>query len=241
MIFFLLPAYNEEPNISAIIKEIKHFFKPEEHQIILINDGSTDKTAQIARDTDSKIKIISHQINKGLGTALKTGFDYILGIIAKNDVLITLDADNTHPIELSKALIESVKTNNSDIVIASRYCGSGKEIGLKYYRRIYSFLAGLIFSIFFKYPGLKDYTCGYRAYKGSFLIKLREKYGKNFITETGFPAGTEILLKSLQLKPFVTEIPLILRYDLKRGKSKMKVLKTILSYLKLIFKTKLIN
>src|SRR3989339_318808 len=238
MIYFLLPAYNENDNLSEIFKSIKSNFDPGTFKIILVNDGSTDGTGQTAANSGLPVTVISHAKNKGLGAALQTGFSHAFEVLKENDILVALDADNTHPIEITKSMVEKINGNNADIVIASRYCGGGEEKGLKYYRKIYSLFAGLMFTFFFKYKGLRDYTCGYRAYKGEFLMKLRQKFGAGLITETGFPAGTEILLRSLGLKPVIMEVPLILRYDLKKGKSKMKVFRTILAYLRLVYRIK---
>ncbi|MFN3966942.1 MAG: glycosyltransferase family 2 protein, partial [Endomicrobiia bacterium] len=173
----------------------------------------------------------------GLGKALKTGFEYILSNCSPQDIIITLDADNTHPIETSKKMVEKIQAG-ADIVIASRYCPGAGELGLGLIRKTLSKIASFVFSIFFAYPEVKDYTSGYRAYCARILLKMKNFYSENFITEIGFPAGTEILLKSFIFKPKIQENSLVLRYDLKRGKSKIKLLSTIFSYLKLILKLK---
>lgn len=240
MIYFLLPAYNEGKNIGSIIKGINVIFPAGEAGIILVNDGSTDDTEEAARSAGRNLLVLTHGKNLGLGNALKTGFKKVMEIIRPIDALITLDADNTHPLDIAAKMIDEL-SRGKDIVIASRYCEGGKEVGLSFLRKIGSLMVNNVFELFFSYPGLKEYTCGYRGYSGTFLVKLREKYGTELVTEPNFPAGTEILLKSILLKPSISEVPMVLRYDLKKGKSKMKIVQTLFAYMKLIAKIKSIN
>ena len=242
MIYFLLAAYNEQDNLYGVLSDIWENYRDRAFKIILVDDGSTDETSVIAKNSVSKFPdrliLIQHEKNSGLGAALKTGFDYLFKVIQPEDIIITLDADNTHPLENSKSMIEKLG-GETDIVVASRFCKGGKEIGLSVFRKFLSRIATQLFSVVFKYPGITDYTCGYRAYSGNFLLKLHNKFGNSLITQSGFAAGTEILLKSLSLKPVIAEVPLVLRYDLKKGKSKIKIFRTILAYLIVLFSLKL--
>jgi len=237
MIYFLLAAYNEQDNIAGVISDIGENYGDVPFKIILVDDGSTDETFAIAKNSALKfpgcLAVIRHEKNSGLGAALKTGFDYLFKVIQPDDIVLTLDADNTHPIYISKAMVEKTM-GGAGIVIASRFCKGGKEIGLSLFRKILSRLAARFFSVLFGYPGITDYTCGYRAYSGKLLQELHNVFDDRLITQTGFAAGTEILLKSLALKPKIEEVPLALRYDLKKGKSKIKIIKTAVAYLTLI-------
>jgi len=73
------------------------------------------------------------------------------------------------------------------------------------------------------------------------LIRLKESFGSNIITEKGFTATVELLLKCISINSDIYEVPLILRYDKKKGKSKIKILRTILQYIILIFRLKFSN
>lgn len=236
MIYFLLPAYNEEQNIGKILESIKKTFKNQNYKIVLVDDGSVDNTKKIAYrfSNEIPIDIIEHMSNLGLGKTLKDGFIHILNKIKDEDIIITMDADNTHPVELANKMIEKIREN--DIVIASRYVG-GREVGVNLLRKVLSKGANFLLKLFF-FNRIEDYTSGYRAYKGKFLKIVYQKYKENFIEENGFSSTAEILLKALNFKPKIFEVPLILRYDYKAGKSKMKILKNIFSYFKLIYKLK---
>lgn len=239
MIYILLPAFNESQGIKQVLQNISSQLSNQRHSIIVVNDGSTDNTLGILSELQSKfnLKIISHETNQGLGSAMKTGFQYVLPVITSNDVLIVMDADNTHPVDLIPKLIKTVE-RGKDIVIASRYAPGGKEIGLSNFRKVMSKTASVLLSLVFNVKNVTDYTSGYRAYSGKILRRAEESYGDNLVTEPGFTCMTEILIKLSKIGAQVAEDPLMLRYDFKKGPSKIKVIATILDYLRLIFKLK---
>lgn len=240
MIYFLLCAYNEEKNIVSVIKNIRQQVRVD-YKIIIVNDGSTDGTKQkIEENKDNDIILINHNKNLGLGVALKTGLSFLSNVITKKDAVITLDADNTHPVMLSNIMVENF-SKGYDIVIASRYCRGSAQYGVPLYRKFISYTALVIFKIVFPYKGIKDYTSGYRLYSGSILRKLFGYYKENFITQQNFVAQVELLVKLLRFKPHVCEIPLKLEYFKKYGKSKLKIIKNITSYLNWILSVKFLN
>lgn len=109
----IIPAFNEEKTIGNVIKELKnHGYK----NIVVINDGSTDKTAKIAEKQG--IKVVNHLLNRGLGAALKTGVEY-----AKKqniEIVITFDSDGQHKASDIKKLIKPIVENKADFVIGTR-------------------------------------------------------------------------------------------------------------------------
>jgi len=239
MIYFLLCAYNEEKNIEYVINSIRQQIK--NYKIVVVNDGSTDNTKYILEKLVSEdLVVLTHQKNLGLGFALKTGFEYIIQKLTSQDVVITLDADNTHPIEISNDMIKKFY-EGCDVVISSRYCFGGEQLGVIWYRKLLSYIAKLLLKILFPYPNIKDYTTGYRLYSGKVLILMYEKCKENFITQKNFVVQLEILVKILKFKPKLCEVPLRLHYYKKYGKSKLKIVKNIFSYLNFIIKAKFLN
>ena len=254
MLYIVLPAYNEEKNIGIILNNIYHLSKKGNVNlrivVVIVNDGSTDNTEKninkfVSSFSKSKkkltIKKINHKKNKGLGAAIKSGFEYVVKISKNDDILISLDCDNTHPINLIYPMVKKIKSGR-DVVIASRFKKNSKTIGVPLERKILSYAAAIIFKLLFPINNIKDYTCGYRAYRIHFLKQAMQK-NKPFFSESGFSAMVDILL---QLKKFnkdinAEELPMILRYDLKSGKSKMVVKKNIIQTLKLIIKRRFFN
>jgi len=240
MIYFVLPAYNEKGNIGELIGSIGGVFGEGEYRIIAVNDGSVDGTGDILEAMSGKypVDIVDHKVNRGLGAALKSGYLAAVSAAGDSDIIITMDSDNTHPPELAGEMAEKIR-GGSDIVIASRFSG-GREVGLSLARKVFSRGARFLLRLFFPYPGLRDYTCGYRALSGVFLRRCVEHYGEGFITEKGFTCTVEVLVKALVLGPVISEVPLTLRYDRKVGASKLRVIRTVLRYFILIFKLKII-
>ena len=237
MIYILLPAYNEEHDIGVLLKRIEETLQQSlsGYKILVVNDGSTDRTLSVVTGCQASmpIELLDHGVNKGLGQAMLTGLRRAAALVSDEDVLITMDADNTHDPRLIHRLVEQIGAG-AGVVIASRYEQGGEEIGLSETRSFLSRGASGLLKVFFPIPGAKDYTCGYRAYQGSTLKRAYQMYGDRLVEEHGFTCMAEILIKLRALGVRVTEVPLVLRYDLKSGQSKMKVLRTILRYFVLI-------
>ena len=248
-IFYILPSYNESENIKPLLDKFNKFYKNKNNfiQIVFVDDGSTDNSLNILSKlrkkiaSKIKIKILKHKKNLGLGMALKTGFRYSLNRAKNKDVIITMDTDNSHTIELSYSLAKKIIYGKKDIVIASRYIKNSKIKGLQMSRKFLSSAAAILFKIFYPIKNVKDYTSGFRAFR---VIKIKKiiKNNSNFFSETGFSASVDILLK---LYPFRNqlnfyELPINLRYDLKKGKSKMKIIKTVYLNLRILLLRKII-
>jgi dolichol-phosphate mannosyltransferase len=237
MLYILLPAYNEERDIRPLLERICGAMQQLNipyYKVFVVNDGSTDGTVceVLAMQAGMPLELLDHGVNKGLGQAMLTGLRYAASQMNDEDVLVSMDADNTHEPLLIGAMLEKIR--QADIVIASRYETGGEEVGLSKIRSILSRGASTLLVIFFPIPGAKDYTCGYRAYRGELLKRAYQVYGDNLVAERGFTCMAEILIKLRAIGARVTEVPLVLRYDLKSGMSKMKVVRTILRYFVLI-------
>lgn len=241
-LFVVLPAYNEQQSISPLFKRFQELQRSSniELVLILVDDGSTDQTADTALKESTSLGILLHLVqhskNSGLGQAIKTGLTTFLKVSKEADCLATMDCDDTQPPELLKKMYKLMLMNGYDIVIASRYQKGSKVIGLSKSRRLMSYGASFLFRIVVPIKGVKDYTCGYRIYSRSFINKLFAHHRNNLFTESGFACMVDLLLKARPLNPKVAEVAMVLRYDQKPTASKMKVIKTIAQTLKLVFK-----
>lgn len=239
----VLPVYNEAQNIGSLLEKIlllrSTYNLPIE--ILVVNDGSKDNTLEIVQEIQQKcafIEILDLQPNRGLAGAIREGLKKAIVDMHPEDIIVTMDADNSHNPFLIKRMVVQIQ-EGSDIVIASRYRSGSRVIGLSSFRELMSIGASFLFRIFLPIRGVRDYTCGYRAYRVGFLSKMMEKYREKLIEEQGFACMAELLLKANKLKAIIHELPFILRYDLKKGESKMKVYKTVKQTLKLLIKHRL--
>jgi dolichol-phosphate mannosyltransferase len=228
MIHILLAAFNEEAALGAVLENIARALADGEFRIWVVDDGSSDRTAAVARDGAAHLPLVllSHARNQGLGAALRTGLSEIAPRLGDDDVLVTLDADNTQPPALIPRLVQPIEDGRADVVIASRYRSGAEVVGVPFFRVCTSVGARFLFQALFRVPGVRDYTCGFRAYRGSLIRRALERWGA-LVTENGFAAAAEWLLKVSALRPRFAEIPLVLRYDRKPTPSKMPVFRTI--------------
>ena len=120
------------------------------------------------------------------------------------------------------------------MVIASRYAPGGEEVGLTRLRQFLSRGASFLLTLTVPVRGARDYTCGFRLYRAATLRRAAAAWGDALIEEAGFTCMAELLLKLGRGGARVAESPLILRYDLKEGASKMKMMRTISRYFTLI-------
>jgi len=246
VIYFLLPAYNEENDLPKVLQAVSGVkFPDDEFHIVVVDDGSTDRTPAILDEWSAKspITILTHSPNRGLGRAMSTGMTHLAGRISENDAVVALDSDNTHDPGLAVRMREKQLHDDLDVVIASRYAvedgeDRGKEVGLAFHRKILSRSASFILDTAFHVPAAQDYTCGFRLYSGRILKKARRIYGEEFVMERNFVCMAEILVKLDHIGAKVGEVPLTLRYDLKGGASKLKIMRTVLQYLDLIWRYK---
>lgn len=234
-----LPVYNEAGSIEQLLYRIKSImdFRGLDYRVILYDDGSTDDSIAIIERLKEKIPllVIEGERNLGLGVALSRLIKKSIEIGKDEDIVVVMDADNTHNPEYIFKMLEKIR-DGFDIVIASRYQRESRLMGVDLSRQLFSHVASRFMKVIFPIKGAKDYTSGYRAYNMYMLKKAYRFYGEKMIEETGFACMAELLIKLSRFGVLVTEVPLILRYDHKIGASKMQVLKTIVNTLKIMLK-----
>lgn len=240
MILVFLPAYNEEIALERLVKkfdeELKKLSLP--YKITVLDDGSSDRTAEVAAQLSERypLELLRHSVNQGLGQTLIDGFRHIAKISKPEDILVTMDCDDTHePLYMRDAF---QKINEGyDFVILSRYQKGGGEEGLSPFRSLLSRGAGLVLKLFFPIRGVQEYSCGYRVIKASAIKKAVEVFGDEFVKlpHMGFVVTPEILVKFRMLGMRITEVPFVLNYGQKAGASKNRPLKTIAGYFALIW------
>lgn len=236
MIYWLLPAYNEEENLGLLVGKIARVMEGDRrpYRIIIVDDGSRDRTAQVAEEAARTypVTLVRHEVNKGLPQTLRTGIEYVLNIASDDDALVVMDADNTHEPSTVLPMLARLDEGN-DVVIASRYYPGGKEIGLSLSRKFLSRTCNAALGLLFPMAGVSDYTCGYRLYRVGALRKADREFPR-LIESTAFSCTAEILLKLGRVGAKGAEVPLVLRYDQKGGASKMKVMRTTWDYVRLV-------
>lgn len=165
----VMPAFNEEATIGAIIDEIKHTVPFSD--ILTVNDGSSDKTGSIAEGKNAMV--INHPFNLGYGAALQTGFRFASK--EKYDFVIIMDADGQHIPSSVQRLIDAMSRHDADVVIGSRFVEGDYNVGLLKKTGI------ILFSLIAKaYTGIKitDPTSGFQLINRTAFVYLAE--GDNY-------------------------------------------------------------
>lgn len=160
----IVPAFNEGKSLAGVVTDLRsHGFK----DIVVINDGSTDKTKEIAKK--QHVILLHHLINRGLGAALGTGFEF-----AKRnnfDFIVTFDSDGQHKAKEIKSLLAPLFANTADVVIGKRILKTGQ---IPHSRKIMNFLANVATYAFF---GIwtSDSQSGLRAFNKKAIASINIK------------------------------------------------------------------
>lgn len=189
----VVPAFNEEKTIRSVLKDLKNNLKNLQHEIIVVNDGSTDRTKMFANSYG--VTIASHELNRGLGGAISTGFLY--ANLKGHDILITFDSDGQHKAKDIKKLIEPLLSGRADVTIGSRMI---KTKGMPIDRRVINSLAnGITFILYGQ--RVTDSQSGLRAFSKKAIRQIK-------IQTNRMEVSSEILHKVKKYKLKLLEVPI---------------------------------
>lgn len=212
----VIPCYNEEEGIPHLAEKINKVIPDLEKEysveLILVDDGSIDKTNQLLQQyfsNNSHSRIVTHEKNKNLGAALRTGFAHCTG-----DYIAALDSDCTYSPELLAHMLEMMD-EHTDIVTVSPYHPQGKINNVPAYRIFLSKGASFLYRIVLDW-NLYTYTAMVRVYKKE-VIKNVPFERDNFL------GVTELLVKAMLKRYAVKEMPAELNAR-RFGVSKMKMI-----------------
>jgi dolichol-phosphate mannosyltransferase len=234
LIKIIFSALNEEGNLKKFLTNISQEMQllQREFQIIACLDGSSDDSEKILRDYAefAPVKILPLKNTRGLGLAYKRLFLDVVKNSADDDLVISLDADNTHDPQQMSEMIKHFEAQELDVLVASRFFKVSVVDDFPLHRKFISKSTSLILQNLFpikKISGekLQDYTSGYRVYKVEKLKKLYAGRKENFITEPEFTYTCEFLIKLSQLGCKIDELPISYDYGKKIGKSKLRILR----------------
>jgi dolichol-phosphate mannosyltransferase len=234
-VWILLPAYNEEKSIELLFPKISKEFDKRDlvYKIVVVDDGSTDSTRNILKNLQAKydVDVVNHKLNRGLGETERDGFEYVAEHAEDDDILVRMDCDDTHEPEYVFTLIDKLN-NGFDVVNTSRFQPGGGQKGVTPYRAFVSYCANLFMKIVFNIQGIRDYSCGFRAYRVKVIKDAIRIFENGFIQlkGLGFTSTLETIVKLKLLGCRFAEVPFILRYDKKASPSKMVSSITTMGY-----------
>ena len=188
----LIPVYNEERTLALLLKEV--MAAEFEKQIIVVDDGSTDGTADVlASFSEEGVTVLHHARNMGKGAALRTGLDRVEG-----DITLIQDADLEYSPRDYGALVEPITSGRCEVVYGSRILGGDRRGYLPYYLggRGLSWLAGRLYGIH-----VTDMPTGYKVFRTSLLKRLKWRCN-------GFGFCAEITARLAHMGVKIVEVPI---------------------------------
>ena len=192
----IIPAYNEESSVAQVIKEIQALERA--YDIVVVNDGSTDRTLQEA--TKAGANVLSLPINLGIGAAMQTGFRY--AVRHNYDCAVQVDGDGQHPPVEIPGLVDVIERGGTDVVIGSRFLeGRGfqstfsRRIGIRYFQFLHQLLT---------HVHITDSTSGFRALNRR-TLEIVERYYPD-----EYPEAESIVLYALN-GLIIYEVPVSMR------------------------------
>lgn len=237
-LFVVVPVFNEAPNITSLFEAFK-FMKQELSDqflvsFVLVDDGSNDETVQLAKHnaTDLDLQVLVHGTNKGPGAAFATGFASLAGRLAPDDWVITMEGDNTSRHELVRQMLTRTR-EGFDIVLASPYMYGGGFTQTSFLRKLLSSGANLVVKDLLDIQGIMTVSSFFRLYSGAAILRMQHVFGPKILERSGFESMVEMVMKMTMLRLSVSEVAMQLDSSRRKGKSKMKILKTIRGYLSL--------
>ncbi len=228
LVSIVVPMKDEEGSLPTLARELEGLepllaSRGDSLEAVLVDDGSTDGTAEAARlwcAAGPRRRLVRHPANRGFGAALRTGVAATTG-----DVVVSYDADCAYPASDVPALLDAV-AGGADVASATPFAdGAAFEAGA--FRRFLSASCSAAYRLALRgrAKGVRTFTCAFRAYRGDVVRGLRWN-------ADGFLAAAEILSRALLAGAKVAEVPSTLRPRV-AGTSKMRVVRTALGHLRL--------
>jgi glycosyltransferase involved in cell wall biosynthesis len=193
----IVPAYNEQKTIGTLLYAIVNAL-PNTHEVIIVDDGSTDKTAEIADEFSriyTQVRVIRFNKNRGKTAALKEGF-----AASSGDIVIVQDADLEYDPEDVPGLIEPILTGKADVVYGSRFLvrRAARVLYFRHYlaNRLLTFLSNLLTDMNFS-----DIETGYKVFRGEIIRNM-------VIKSKGFGFEIEVTAKIAKMGYRIYEVPI---------------------------------
>ncbi|MFN8369801.1 MAG: glycosyltransferase family 2 protein [Bacteriovoracaceae bacterium] len=243
VLYVVIPVLNESGNMKNLISDLKNLKSKVIDKfnlaIILVDDGSTDGTAETAIDLADTlyIKVLRHNQNQGPGAAFATAFEYLSKHLAINDWVVTMEGDNTSRVEVLLQMLVR-KDEGFDVVLASPYAYGGGITNTAFIRVVMSAVANSLVKELLGIQGILTMSSFFRLMSAPTILRLQAVYSPRIIETVGFECMVEMLSKLMQEKMTISEVAMTLDTSRRVGKSKMKVFRTVRGYFKLFIRAR---
>jgi dolichol-phosphate mannosyltransferase len=237
-IVFVVPALDERENLPKLAERLRAAIAAcgLAASVVLVDDGSTDGTGDAARDLLSPlgVRVVTHPRNLGVAAAFRTGFAAALEECGDDDLVVTLEADNTSDIGVLPRLVDEAR-RGADLVLGSCYAPGGGVEGTNAWRLFLSGTANTLIKVWFGLWRLHTFSSFYRVHRAGALREVFEASDGDPLREGGFASVVELLARAHAMGFRVVEVPVVLRSHEREGRSKMRVGRTIAGYFRVMW------
>jgi dolichol-phosphate mannosyltransferase len=235
VLFVVIPAWNERANMGPLFADLARRPWLAEARILLVDDGSSDGTAEAARHhaRGAPLEVITHEVNRGLGGAVATGLRGALATAADDDAIVTIEGDNTTDLDDLPVMLEAFE-RGADVVMASFFAPGGRMVGVVRWRVA---AAKTLAWLFRTLGGLREFhqvTPLYRVYRAGTLRRAARMHGDALVTESGFGVNVELFIKLRDVGARIVEVPSTIDWTKRQGVSKLPLRATISTYVRLL-------
>jgi len=238
-LFVMVPVLDEAPNIPRLIGDLSRLageLRGEmECRAIFVDDGSADGTAErIRREAGPlPVEVLRHDANLGPGRAFATGFRHLGPLLADEDWVATMEGDNTSRVDTLRQMLVR-RREGFEVVLASPYMYGGGLSNTNLLRLILSHGANSLIKELLGIHGILTMSSFFRLYSAPVLKRLQARYGDGILETPGFECMVELLAKLIQAGATISEVAMPLDGSQRLGKSKMKVMRTVRGYLRVL-------
>ncbi|MCM8829892.1 MAG: glycosyltransferase family 2 protein [Candidatus Omnitrophica bacterium] len=212
----LIPAHNEERTIGELVSELKQKFEI----VIVVDDGSSDKTGLLAEENGATV--LKHSVCRGKGEALKTGFSYIIKNLSGTSAVLTIDGDGQHKVEDVVNFEKAYRRNKNISIWVGKRRIKGTE--MPFIRRLTNISMSILISLL-SLHWIPDTQCGFRLIKKDVIKNL------NLLT-SHFETESELLIKAGWKMYRIGSVPIYTVYS--EGKSKINSIGDTVRFFKML-------
>lgn len=188
----VIPAYNPGEELAALLEGVKRHILPD--HIVVVDDGSLDDTAE--RAESAGVRLIRHDLNRGKGEALKSGFECLL-TLKEIDAIFTIDADGQHDPEEIPAFVEAFRAGRGDILVGNRM--NDRE-GMPLIRVLTNIVTSAVVSALARCR-IEDSQSGYRLIRSDVIRNIH-------LVTSRYETESEILIKSSREGATISTVPI---------------------------------
>ena len=232
MIYFLIPAYEEERTIGLLLYKLRKVMEDvrPRYLVLVLDDGSTDGTAEHVEAYRRVVPLLlfRHPQNLGYGASLDRLVREAcrMSRVPERDIAITLEADFSLTPDPVPRMVREIESG-ADVVLGSTLAPGGRRESAPLRARVLTRLLPLVYRSVQPVDGVRDYGSTFAAYRVSLLKRALRQFQESLITAAGKAASAQLLLRAASLGATIREVPVTARYDIRQRPSRFRLRRSL--------------